>query len=389
MFGVQKLSENIKKYRKKSGMKQFELAEKLYVTPQAVSKWEQSVSVPDTETVCRLANILGVSVDMLLSDESVYEKLMVAIDGGGTKTEFVLFNDRGMVKRRIVLGGSNPNIVGLDKTFEVLKTGIDSLCPLDAKVGGIYCGIAGGISGNNREQIKKMLHKTYPDAVSDCSSDMLSVAASVTTEDRCIVAICGTGSSIAAISADKINRVGGWGYLFDGKGSGFDIGRDAISAALAEEDGIGPKTMLTELITKRLGGSVWDSIGKLYSGEKSYIASFAGEVFEAYKAGDSVAIDIVRNNFRTFAGKIKFASERYDCGKTVVISGGLTNQKEILLEIIKEELDPNLEIVFPQLPQIFGACRCSCKICGITADENFTKNFTQDYMQYIRGEENA
>ena len=66
MFGVQKLPENIKKYRKKSGLKQFELAEKLYVTPQAVSKWEQSISVPDTETVCRLANILGVSVDMLV-----------------------------------------------------------------------------------------------------------------------------------------------------------------------------------------------------------------------------------------------------------------------------------------------------------------------------------
>mgnify|MGYP003297249734 CR=1 FL=1 len=69
MFGVQKLSENIKKYRKKSGMKQFELAEKLYVTPQAVSKWESSRGYPEMEKIIYICNRYGATMDELFADE--------------------------------------------------------------------------------------------------------------------------------------------------------------------------------------------------------------------------------------------------------------------------------------------------------------------------------
>lgn len=63
------LSEKIAEERKKNGWSQEELAEKLSVSRQAVSKWESAQSVPDLQRVLRMAEIFGVSTDYLLKDE--------------------------------------------------------------------------------------------------------------------------------------------------------------------------------------------------------------------------------------------------------------------------------------------------------------------------------
>lgn len=46
------------------------LANKLFISPQAVSKWEQGITVPDTSLLVPLADLLGVTVDFLLRDSS-------------------------------------------------------------------------------------------------------------------------------------------------------------------------------------------------------------------------------------------------------------------------------------------------------------------------------
>lgn len=63
------LSEKIAEERKKNGWSQEELAEKLSVSRQAVSKWESAQSVPDLQRVLRMAEIFDVSTDYLLKDE--------------------------------------------------------------------------------------------------------------------------------------------------------------------------------------------------------------------------------------------------------------------------------------------------------------------------------
>ncbi len=57
-------SKNLAKFRKRSGLTQGQLASKLNVTPQAVSKWENG-SLPDTEFLPTIAGVLGVSIDVL------------------------------------------------------------------------------------------------------------------------------------------------------------------------------------------------------------------------------------------------------------------------------------------------------------------------------------
>jgi len=60
------VSDSIKKLRKEKGMTQDELAEKLNVTRQAVSNWEQGKAQPDIETLTKLAEIFDVSVEQII-----------------------------------------------------------------------------------------------------------------------------------------------------------------------------------------------------------------------------------------------------------------------------------------------------------------------------------
>lgn len=63
------LGENICKYRKKKGLSQEELAERIGVTRQTISNWELNETSPNTKQLKSLREILDVSVDCLLGNE--------------------------------------------------------------------------------------------------------------------------------------------------------------------------------------------------------------------------------------------------------------------------------------------------------------------------------
>ena len=63
------LKENIKSIRKSKGLSQEELAIKLNVVRQTVSKWEQGLSVPDAEILIKLAEVLDTTVSTLLGEK--------------------------------------------------------------------------------------------------------------------------------------------------------------------------------------------------------------------------------------------------------------------------------------------------------------------------------
>lgn len=65
------LSENIRNFRKAKGLSQEELAAKLNVVRQTVSKWETGLSVPDAELLVALSEILKTPVGVLLGETAV------------------------------------------------------------------------------------------------------------------------------------------------------------------------------------------------------------------------------------------------------------------------------------------------------------------------------
>lgn len=64
MFG-----DNLRKYRIEKGLSQNDIAEKLFVSRQCVSKWEKGVTQPDLQTLAQISELLEVSVDMLVKDD--------------------------------------------------------------------------------------------------------------------------------------------------------------------------------------------------------------------------------------------------------------------------------------------------------------------------------
>lgn len=65
------MGEIISTLRKEKGMTQKELADMLNITDKAVSKWERDIACPDTQTIPKLAEILGVSLEELMDAKSV------------------------------------------------------------------------------------------------------------------------------------------------------------------------------------------------------------------------------------------------------------------------------------------------------------------------------
>ena len=57
--------------RKQKNLTQMQLAEKLGITDKAISKWERGITMPDTSIMLELCDILGISVNELLSGEKI------------------------------------------------------------------------------------------------------------------------------------------------------------------------------------------------------------------------------------------------------------------------------------------------------------------------------
>ena len=365
MNQLKRLPENIKTYREKKGMSQTRLAAILQISPQSVSKWERGLAAPDIENLCLLAKTLDVSVDALLRTSDDHPQCMIGIDGGGTKTEFVAFAESGNVLDRFVLGGSNPNAVGIEQSALLLQEGIDRIVSVHGAVRGVFVGASGFLTGGNGKIIEKILKERYPNVILRCETDIMNVIASGTDEENCIAAICGTGSVVYAKVGDTLHRLTGWGYLLSRNGSGYDIGKAALQTALADEEGLGQPSKITPLVKARLGGLVSLCIREVYCHDQSYIASFAPLVFTALEQGDEIAAQILDDNAKELALVINHAANGYPCGNRVILSGGLITGNALFRSMVEKYLHPGLTMVVPKLPQVLGACRLCAKISGV------------------------
>ena len=97
------LSDNIKRIRKSKGLSQEELAIKLNVVRQTVSKWENGLSVPDSDMLITLADELDTSVNVLLG-ETVTESMTDALKVISKKLEVINLQlaKRNMVKIKTI-----------------------------------------------------------------------------------------------------------------------------------------------------------------------------------------------------------------------------------------------------------------------------------------------
>lgn len=144
------------------------------------------------------------------------------------------------------------------------------------------------------------------------TNDATIALAGATDGEPGLVVIAGTGSiAFGRNAADESARAGGWGYIFGDEGSGFDIARAALRAALRFEEGWGPPTILREVLMAETGATdANDALHRFYTADfpRPRIASLAKAVDRAASDGDAAAIQILENaaqQLAVFAGAVR------------------------------------------------------------------------------------
>ncbi|MBQ8310784.1 MAG: XRE family transcriptional regulator [Clostridia bacterium] len=370
MFDITKIGENIRYYRKRNGFTQNGLAERLHVSFQAVSGWECGTALPDLDNLCRLATLFGVSLDTLVSVNFLGdEQVMIGVDGGGTKTEFVLFTSAGHVLGRVMLPGSNESVVGFDSAVEILQNGIDLCLGKVANVVGIFLGIAGG----HRGEIEHRLRERYPSMCIFVESDACNALSSAKGD---AALICGTGSILIYRTADGYDLKGGWGYRMGDPGSAYNIGREAIRAALAIEDGMRAESAIYPLLKEKMETACVHTCFAVKS--VSEIAALSTAVFAAHRVGDATATEILENEMRALAPFIE-ATCRASGRRMIVCGGVMEHHSHVLLPMLRKYVSSDTEFIFPKLPPVYGACVECCLRQGLPMGEAFGAHFEREY----------
>ena len=375
MLDVDLIGKRIREQRRARGLTQGEFAKELCVSFQAVSNWERGIAPPELENLIRIAAYFDVLVDELL--RSVPERLVLGIDGGGTKTEFVVATREGQVQKRYLRTGSNPNDIGIQGATALLCDGIKDALMDFPSIDSVFCGIAGASTGDHIRHLTRHLKERYPTLKIEVNTDSANLFAMDDAAD--MVMISGTGSVVFVRRGEKCIRIGGWGYLLDVGGSAYDVGLGVIRTALGEEDSLQPPSLMSIMLKKRLGCTcTWEAVNHIYTEGKPFIASLAEVAFAAYREGDPKAIALIDETAKRLGELLNVGIKEYGAHPRAVAGGGLF---EHYWEIMKAHLAnyTETELISTGLPPVFGACRKALSLSGEAAADTFYENFKSSY----------
>ena len=233
-------------------------------------------------------------------------RLVIGVDGGGTKTSAVLAElDASGEPRILARGHSGPSNMRLAGRRQALASLDEALAPArqilaerDAPADIAVLALAGSGYDDVQATIRGWAERNGLCRRLEIISDAAPVLAAGTPQRWGVALVVGTGS--VAVGVDRQGRSitrGGWGHWYGDKGSGYDLGCRALAAVSEAEDGMGPETVLRE---RMLAYFELDAprliIQKLYAGGnvRSQIAAAAPVVLAAADAGDIVALRIVQ-----------------------------------------------------------------------------------------------
>jgi len=227
--------------------------------------------------------------------------IFLGVDGGQSSTTALIGDETGRV---VGSGSGGPcNHVGAAEGRQKFVCAIEeclgkacraaALDPVQVRFVSACLGFSGG--PEDKQPILAEILRTERLLV---TTDALVALVGATAGQPGIITIAGTGSIAFGRNAQgKTARAGGWGYVFDDEGGAFDLTRQALRAALREEEGWGPPTVLHSLLLEACGAkSANELLHRFYTTEfpRERIASFSKLVDQAARQGDGVAQGILR-----------------------------------------------------------------------------------------------
>ncbi len=261
---------------------------------------------------------------------------VLGIDAGGTKTVCLLADMQGRTLAEARGGGANLQAHGeleVEKVLHhVMTTALGESGPAERDI--LPAAICLGIAGVDRPQdaaaVRGIMQRIGWKARTLVVNDALVALTAGAGDDPGVVVIAGTGSiAYGRNAADRAARAGGWGYLLGDEGSGFWIGRRALSAIVRAADGRGPTTALSSLVMTHLNlVRPSDLIHQTYYRDlrRGAIAGLAPLVERARAEGDAVASDILSQAARELSAAAASVVTRLDMRGEVfptILAGGI------------------------------------------------------------------
>lgn len=296
----------------------------------------------------------------------------LGIDGGGTHTTAWLADENLSVLARVQAGPSNPVKVGIADTRRELarahRKALREAGVRPAKLAGVCAGLAGGDSAPIQRSMLRWMRKAIPARAHLMTTDAAVTLAAALGESEGIIVIAGTGS--IAFGRDRqgaILRVGGWGSQFDDAGSGYDMGRKAVAAALRAHDGRGKATGLAPAICRQLKISrITDAVPMSLTPQ--IIAALFPLVQHEASAGDAVARRLCREaatDLAQLATTIIARLRWKQRAVRVVCSGGVFRSSPLIRRAFTRQIHrdaPRARVTLLKREPVEGALRLALQL---------------------------
>jgi N-acetylglucosamine kinase-like BadF-type ATPase len=290
--------------------------------------------------------------------------LYIVADGGGTKTDIVLFDVNGKVLSRKKSGASNPIFMKLQDSLDNIRYPIEEMLKEQnlhiEDIQGTILFIPG--MSKYEESVRACIHCRNIDIL----GDEMSAFYGALSGKSGIAVLSGTGSfAVGKNDRDEIQSVGGWGLLFGDQGSGYYMGIECLKAAAKLFDmgrenerlvsGVKEHFKFDDLIQLRK----LQTDKEIFSREKISQLSFLVE--KCARAGDRYSLKIIDDTAFELAdlayvcaARLDIKDKTYNCS----LIGGISNMGSLITEPFEKHLKnlcPNLIYVKPEFKPIVGA----------------------------------
>ena len=228
--------------------------------------------------------------------------VFLGVDGGGSKTGFVLLDDDGRILAETTTASCYYFNDGIELVTRILTEGIDIVTAeagiSTAQIDQAFFGLPGyGEASADIDRLNTLPGDVLGHDRFTSDNDMVcGWAGSLGAVDG-INIISGTGSMTYGEYQGRGHRVGGWGELFGDEGSGYWIAVRGLNAFSRMSDGRLPRGPLHDIVKARLGIThdldVVDVVVNRWKGSRVNIGRLSKAVVEAAESGDAVAAEIL------------------------------------------------------------------------------------------------
>jgi N-acetylglucosamine kinase-like BadF-type ATPase len=307
---------------------------------------------------------------------------LVAVDGGGSKTEYLLADTSGQVLKQVTHAQTSLDVGGVGLAGFNLREGLrqlfEGLTP--AKIAVLVLALAGLDTTEEKSRAENVLSQsfsTWQIGQLALLNDTQAALINGTSAAQALVIVAGTGSNCVGYNrVGKHCSVGGLGHLLADEGSGYDAGRLALKAVAMSNDGrIAPTRLVNKILAHFQVKGVRELKSVVYNPQlnKREIAALAKIVVETMRAGDRVAQTIIDYclgqllvNAQTVVRQLE-VKEEFD----LVIAGAfITNLKTEFAVKLNQTL-PRAHLVVPETLPVYGGLKIAQKIYAGQNPEDF------------------